>query len=423
MADYFAYDNGLPCRNPACRSHGRPHPNCKCYGAAEHGSQEGTGTTAFAKGGPVCQGPHQPGCEYYLAGGGALVEPPKHAHPSITLGHAAVHHGLTGMLKDVGNSNLVAPEKHRRHMEKVRGHLSTGNMDKAIDSLQDHPLAGRAPRAKLEPIVHRLAPEMVSKEMDPDSFRASADYLHSAIKGHDALTKHMSNFFDKQTNSEKVKADPERRKNLDDFMKNSQEKPEDLLEVGGSLGHYLPDHAAALGQLSAQAVNYLNSIRPKPVQLNPLDEPVPPTETAMEEFDRQLDIAENPMLVLQHARAGELLPDDVKTVRLLYPALYQSMLSKATDALVAAKSGGKEIPYHQSVSIGLLFGQPLESSMTPMGLQSIMRANGSQETQEQQQMAKQKKSQSRPTGAQLKVIEKTDNLYETPIEKRQINQK
>ena len=29
---YAAYDAGLPCRNKACKSHGLPHPNCRCYG-------------------------------------------------------------------------------------------------------------------------------------------------------------------------------------------------------------------------------------------------------------------------------------------------------------------------------------------------------------------------------------------------------
>lgn len=26
------YDKGLPCKNPNCKSHGTPHPNCRCYG-------------------------------------------------------------------------------------------------------------------------------------------------------------------------------------------------------------------------------------------------------------------------------------------------------------------------------------------------------------------------------------------------------
>lgn len=410
-----------PCENPHCKSYGKPHPNCKCYAEGESSHETAT-TASFAKGGAVCQGPHKQDCQFYLAGG-EIVEPPKHAHPSVTLGHAAVHHGLSGILKNVGAMTLSNPEKHHGHLEKVRNHLLEGNTDGAIEALQDHPLTGRAGRNKLSPIVQRLAPEVVSKQMDPGSFRAASDFLHSAMKGHDALEGHMSKFFEKQKSSEKIKPDESRRKNLDEFLKTTQENPHTLLDVGGSLGHYLPDHAAAVGHLSAQAVEYLNTIRPKPVQLSPLENPVPPNDTAMEQFDRQLDLAENPLLIVQHTKNGELLPDDIKTVQLLYPALYQSVLSKAAQSLVDAKTNGKEIPYHQSVSLGLLFGQPLDTSMTPMGLQSIMRANSSQVTQEQQQMAKQKKSQSRPTTAQLKTVEKEDSLYANPIEKREMDNK
>lgn len=61
----YAYDAGLPCKNPNCKSHGRPHPNCKCYGLAEGGEV-----------GFYCDSnqPHQQGCEYYSDGGD--IKPP-----------------------------------------------------------------------------------------------------------------------------------------------------------------------------------------------------------------------------------------------------------------------------------------------------------------------------------------------------------
>ena len=51
----------LPCLNPNCHSHGKPHPNCRCY---EAGGE-------FAEGGTVCEMhfPHIPGCEFYAEGG------------------------------------------------------------------------------------------------------------------------------------------------------------------------------------------------------------------------------------------------------------------------------------------------------------------------------------------------------------------
>ena len=39
---YAAYDAGLPCRNPECKSHGLPHPNCRCYGDLPESPQSAT---------------------------------------------------------------------------------------------------------------------------------------------------------------------------------------------------------------------------------------------------------------------------------------------------------------------------------------------------------------------------------------------
>lgn len=56
-------DAGLPCLNPHCKSHGKPHPNCRCYSGGEN----------FAKGGKVksyCETkqPHKSGCMYAQGG-------------------------------------------------------------------------------------------------------------------------------------------------------------------------------------------------------------------------------------------------------------------------------------------------------------------------------------------------------------------
>ncbi len=60
MTSYFAYDHGLPCRNPHCKSVGKPHPNCRCYGDHAEG-----GDAAFCSDARE----HNPDCEYFAEGG------------------------------------------------------------------------------------------------------------------------------------------------------------------------------------------------------------------------------------------------------------------------------------------------------------------------------------------------------------------
>lgn len=62
-----------PCINPSCKSYGKPHPNCRCYGG-KMGMYGG-----YAEGGEVdnyCSSdrPHEEGCEYFKDGGDVPME-------------------------------------------------------------------------------------------------------------------------------------------------------------------------------------------------------------------------------------------------------------------------------------------------------------------------------------------------------------
>jgi hypothetical protein len=70
MTTYGAYNAGLPCKNPSCKSHGKPHPNCQCYGPD---MSEGGEVKSFCSENRM----HQKGCEYYAEGGDVdLFAPP-----------------------------------------------------------------------------------------------------------------------------------------------------------------------------------------------------------------------------------------------------------------------------------------------------------------------------------------------------------
>ncbi len=60
MTTYEAYDRGLPCKNPNCKSQGKPHPNCHCYGQMAEGGE----VSNYCDSGKM----HHPGCEYSLEG-------------------------------------------------------------------------------------------------------------------------------------------------------------------------------------------------------------------------------------------------------------------------------------------------------------------------------------------------------------------
>jgi len=53
MTTYAAYDAGLPCRNTSCKSHGLPHPNCKCYGGLPETRGSATDMVYKGAGSPI----------------------------------------------------------------------------------------------------------------------------------------------------------------------------------------------------------------------------------------------------------------------------------------------------------------------------------------------------------------------------------
>ena len=115
MTTYGAYDAGLPCKNPNCKSVGRPHPNCKCF-------------PNLAKGGEAqrfCDSPrmHDKTCQYFAEGG--LVDDEKDPNSAVAA-HLA-NHGASGILEQILNRSI---DKYYSSIKK--GHK---NIDSSADSL------------------------------------------------------------------------------------------------------------------------------------------------------------------------------------------------------------------------------------------------------------------------------------------------
>lgn len=427
--DTYAYDASLPCKNPHCKSYGHPHPNCRCYSG---GGEE------YAKGGQVCAQSlrHLPGCEYY-AGGGEV-------DASKVKGHAAAHMGLTGLLKDAGKPRLQDPDKHGKVLNEIKdhwqrlqdpvdsmaevpktmgvrvaNHMASGDHDKISDILHTHPLVGDIGKKDLKGIAVQLHDGVVSKEVNPDAYRSSVDYLGGSIKGLAKLKEKVSGIFGK-TKDVEIKPNDLSRQELKNLLEEVQKSPEKLLDVAGSLGHYLPDQATEIAATAARAVSYLNSIKPKPEQLASLDEVLPPPKGAQAQYDRQLDIAESPLMILQHVKDGTLVPQDMVTLQTIYPGLYRSMSEEAYEALIERKTQGKDIPYKQRQTMSMFLGQPLDYTQTQAAMQTIMKC---QTTQQAQQIAEKSKKPNtdKASAVEMKQINKVDQMGETPSESRQMD--
>lgn len=201
-----------------------------------------------------------------------------------------------------------------------------------------------------------------------EGFKAMVEFMHNSIKGQNMLAKATSAVLKGGTQVLTTSQIPNSsdREKLDKTIVKMQDNPDKMIQMlQGDTGHYLPNHQQALATAATQSIQYLQALKPHPQQLSPLDRPIEPTPAQEARYNRALDIAINPAVVMQHVKDGTLQPTDLMDLHNLYPSLYQTMSAQLTAKMSHGISEEDPIPYHTRIGISLFLGQPLDSSMTP----------------------------------------------------------
>lgn len=200
-------------------------------------------------------------------------------------------------------------------------------------------------------------------------FKAMADVINRVYKGDALVTKAAKNVFKDGDVLPTSKLPTEAtRERLSKKIEKLGVDPEAMLKVGGATGHYMPEAAAAMGETSARVVNYVNSQRPLPKRLGPLDPPVPPTIIEQDHFNRVLDIAQQPLVVLEHVKNGTIQPTDVVALRAMYPKMYENLVNKLTAAMTDHMAAEEPVAYQTRIGLSMFLAQPLDSTMTPAAI-------------------------------------------------------
>ncbi len=243
--------------------------------------------------------------------------------------------------------------------------------------------------------------------------KAAIDYTLAAARGETVLNKAAKGVFREGGESllHLVPSEGDRTK-LDKAIKAAQTSPEQMTKVAGDIGHFLPEHATAIASTSANAVQYLNSLRPDTAPKSPLDPKVPPNPVQTAAYNRALDLANQPLLAVKAIHAGTLTPQDVTTVKTLYPNLYAKMLQKLTNQMIEHVSKGDTVPYTQRLQLSLFLGQPLDSTMTPA---AIIAAQPHPAQNQPQQSPPGKP----PASSSVKGLGKMAQMAQTPGQTRQ----
>ncbi len=203
-----------------------------------------------------------------------------------------------------------------------------------------------------------------------EGFQAAVRLADSTIKGEAKLNKAVGSVF-KSSGAEVVEfpsaaSRDKLKKQIDESLKD----PNKLMNVGGATGHYLPDHGAALGAMAVRNLGYLSTLRPNLDPLGPLDKVRVASSTEDAKYNRALDIAQSPLIVVDAIKKGELTLDDMKHVKTMYPELSNRISEKLTAELMEHKSQDGTIPYKTKLALSVWAHQPLDASMSQQSIMS-----------------------------------------------------
>lgn len=203
--------------------------------------------------------------------------------------------------------------------------------------------------------------------INSSAFKVLAELASHSIKGQQLTTNAVKAVFKAGAQVLPQSAEPKER-DIDQLKKKldkAQTNPEDLLNVGGQANHYAPEHAVAFGALTARAVQYLNTLKPSTDRMGVLDNDRVPTKAEETKYNEALEIAQQPLVVMDKLKKGTITPDDVTAMKSMYPSLYNGLVQQLTSNSIHHLSDEEKIPYKLKLAISQFVGQPLDSTMSP----------------------------------------------------------
>lgn len=209
-----------------------------------------------------------------------------------------------------------------------------------------------------------------NKAVDGTAFKSMAQLISNSYKFGNMVTKAVDNVMKPGAQVILAKSMPtqKERDKLDSMVAKSKDDPNVVAQLTNSkVGHYMPEHQVGLSSAVTNNMQYLAQLKPHPQFISPLDKTMPVDPIAQARYNRALDIANNPAIVLQHIKDGTLKVTDIQDLKTMYPAVYQGIVQKVSNSM--AENRGS-IPYKTRIGLSLLVGQPVDSSMSPNAIRS-----------------------------------------------------
>lgn len=281
-----------------------------------------------------------------------------------------------------------------------------------------HRLAHETPRsmilANARDYGMAKAIELASKSAEG---KQAVSLAESTIKGENLANNVIRGLFNASKDVPKsIIPNISSRVKLDKFVESYIKDPSKLVAMNDN-NNSVPEYSVAFAASAARVVQYLGSLKPNTNPKLPLDSRRPANQVQKSAYERALDIAEQPLVVLKALKEGRITSKDIMSLKIMYPNLYNNLAQKMSEAVVDTTYKKQSISYSTRMGLSLFLGQPLDSTMTPQAIMSAQMKATTPPTRSDQQQPQ----SSSPSSTAMKGLQKLPSMSQTPGQQREMS--
>jgi len=145
------------------------------------------------------------------------------------------------------------------------------------------------------------------------------------------------------------------QKNLQELKADPSKLLERTVKAGSVISQYAPQTATVVGERLVRAVDFLDQKIPKPnheaPSLTAYSRPFTPSSMQLAQFERYLQVIENPLSVMEDLEQGTLTREHVQALQQVYPMFYNRLREFMSERL---QDYSEPLSYSKRVQVSIL---------------------------------------------------------------------
>lgn len=193
-------------------------------------------------------------------------------------------------------------------------------------------------------------------------FKAGLKYLEAVGRTQKTIASKINYAFDDSAKIALLDSLEENKKREAFTKKVAKIDVEKIIEGDNPIAYYMPDHGSSIVSVMANVGNYLRTKYPQGITLNG-KRVISSVDQA--KFDRTVDIARSPLVILDHFKRGNLLPTDLEDLNAMYPSVLNQIQSQLLEKVMDMTLKNEPMTETQKIGLSLIFNNPIRPA-TPM---------------------------------------------------------